>query len=620
MLRFSRPLSFGTHLAGLIAAALIPVIVLATAVIAQGIAVERHELRAALRGHSRAVASVLTQRLTEEIDALAALSTSPRMRSGQFALFGSEARALLAGYQQWQSISLVSGTGELLAVVHEPPVARSPNGAAAEPWEIPTHATVRSRPPAGPGDPAHVEIGVPVTRDNRIVGALWARRAPDRLSAFLRSQRDSPDWTAAIIGPDGIVLAATDQGLVGRPFPDPAWRNPGPRARALTSTHAVAGTRAYVALDRLSVAPWTVAYVAPVGGTIAAPLRSLSWSLILIGGVATPLLLVGIAGGFLQRRMQDLARAAASVSHDEPMPAERPTGVREIDAAHEALRQAHQALAERAANRDRLHEAEVSLLQLHRAEAVSHLTSAVAHDFGNLALAISGQLELVRRKLGDHPDVTRLIEPALQLTVEAGRMMTELTTTARAPGTPPQPAQLNQMIRDTKPLLSKAAGRGVRTEFALQPDLGLCSVNPAMLKSALFNLVINAKAAMPKGGRLRVETCNTTLPPDGAPGAEEPPAGQYVMLVVSDTGAGIPADILDRIFDPFFTTRRNAHGTGLGLAVVREFVTQSGGHIRVTSRVGSGTTFFLYFPRTDEAATPPQRLGRAGTPADADRS
>ena len=611
MVRFPRPLSFGMYLAGLIAVALIPVLVLAVAVVAQGVALRRHELRSVLRGNARAVASVLDDRLADGIAALTALTGSPRMRSGEFGLFDAEARVLLAGYGRWQSVTLVSATGSRLAVVRSPVARSSSAEAVARPatWQrIPDQAIVSAVPLPSLDGTTEVEVGVPIARGGQRVGALWARLSPDCLRTALMAHSIRPQWTAAIIGTDGIVLATNDTALVGQRFPYDGWRDVHPGTPIATQVRTAGGKRAYVAFDRLTVAPWTVAYVAPISGEVAPPLPTSSWTVTVTGAVVVPLLAVGLAGGFLRRRVHELAGAAAAVSHDGPMPAQRPTGVREIDAAHAALREARQALAERAADRDRLHEAEVSLLQSQRAEAISHLASAIAHDFGNLALAISGQLELVRRRLGDQPQVTDLIEPALRLTLEAGRMMSDLTTAVRTRTAAPQPAQLNQVLRDAAALLRQAAGRGVRTEFSLQPDLWLCTINHTMLKSAVFNLVINAKAAMPAGGRLWIQTCNTTVPADTT-GAEEPPAGEYVMLVVSDTGAGISPETLDRIFDPFFTTRRDDNGTGLGLAVVRDFVMHAAGHIRVTSQPGAGTTFFLYFPRRTEAPAGPSQTG-----------
>lgn len=622
MSRPTRPLSFRLYLAGMTTAALIPVIVLAAAVVARDAALQRRELRTVLRGNALAVSTMLDTRVADEVAALKALAGSPRMRSGAFGLFLSEAQVLLAGYQRWQSVVLVSATGQPLVVAQAGPprslASPSVDPATTGGWDIPTGETVTAMPPAHPGGTPKVQVGVPVDRNGEVVGALWACLAPDSLSAALASQRLVSRWASVVVTEDGIVLAATDPRLVGRPFAYAPWREIRARRLGVITGRAPDGIPVYVAFDHSRIAPWTIADVAPITSAFPDPAELPAWAWALAGAVAFPLLLVGFAGSFLQRRMQEVAATAVSISRDEPLPPAPPTGVREIDAVHAALRHARQALAERAESRERLHQAEVALLHSQRSEAISHLSSAIAHDFGNLALVISGRLELIRRAVADERKVARLIEPALELTRAAGRMMSDLARTMRTQVAPPGPAQLNELVSEIADLLRRAAGRGVRTEFSLQPDLWRCMVNPTMLRSALFNLVVNARAAMPDGGTLRIHTGNTTIP-SGAATRDEPPPGEYVLLTVTDTGAGIPAETLSRIFDPFFTTRRNGRGTGLGLAIVQEFVQQSGGHIRVASEIGIGTAFFLYFPRSDAETDGPSSHESAATPVTPDR-
>ncbi|MDE2583091.1 MAG: hypothetical protein KGL52_15760, partial [Rhodospirillales bacterium] len=553
------------------------------------------------RSEVHAVATVLDRQLASETASLSALARfahlprDDRSRDG-LAAFIDDVRLAGAGNQRWQSVTLVSASGKALASVTVA-AGLAPLPAPPEGWGVLTRPTVTVSPPPSPGAAPTVQVGVPVIRDGRVAGTLWARRVPGTLRAALATVLGVPRMNTILVSYDGIVLAATDPRLVGRPVPFPRLRNLGGRRAGLVSVAPDGSARTYVAFQRADAAPCTVAIIAPIPSELPQPGELPLWAWGLAVAVALSLLAVGLGGSFLRRRMHDLAVAAAAVSQDAPPQLPQPTGVRELDAVQAALHHASQALAERVANRERLHEAEIAVLNMQRAEAISQLTSTIAHDFGNLALVISTRLELIRRSFRGDPRVPRLIDPAVKLTISAGRMISDLARATRTHLAPPMPAQLNELVRETADLLRQAAGRGVHTEFLLQPDLWRCNTNPTMLRSAMFNLVVNAKRAMPDGGTLRIQTCNTVIPADAAE-PDEPPAGEYVMLVVSDTGFGIPPETLGRIFDPLFTTRRSGLGTGLGLATVREFVTQSAGHIRVTSRVGEGTTFFLYFPRS----------------------
>jgi PAS domain S-box-containing protein len=242
--------------------------------------------------------------------------------------------------------------------------------------------------------------------------------------------------------------------------------------------------------------------------------------------------------------------------------------------------------------------AEEQLHQSQRLQAIGKLTGGVAHDFNNLLAVISGNLELASEAIGDSNDrVKRLLQPA-QRSVERGATLTRsLLAFARQQPLSPSATDLNSLARDMTELVRRTVPSNITIEFSGSAGLWKCEVDGGQLQNALLNLVVNARDAMPDGGRLWIETANVDF--DAAYAAQYPGVapGPYVMLSVSDTGTGMPPEVVARVFEPFFTTKGVGKGTGLGLSMVYGFVSQSGGHVAIDSTVGQGTVVRLYLPR-----------------------
>jgi signal transduction histidine kinase len=261
-------------------------------------------------------------------------------------------------------------------------------------------------------------------------------------------------------------------------------------------------------------------------------------------------------------------------------------------------------VAEEIAERMRTEEA---LRQAQKMEAVGQLTGGVAHDFNNLLTAICGGADTLRRLLpeGLGPDDQRL-RRAVRMIEEGAQRATTLTQRLLAFGRrqalDPRPLDANRLVAGMSELLRRTLGEAVAIETVLAGGLWGTMADPNQLESALLNLAVNARDAMPGGGRLTIETANTYL--DDAYVATHPEVlpGQYVLIAISDTGTGMPADIMERVFEPFFTTKDVGHGTGLGLSQVYGFIKQSSGHIKIYSEVGQGTAVKLYLPRLIGAA------------------
>ena len=242
--------------------------------------------------------------------------------------------------------------------------------------------------------------------------------------------------------------------------------------------------------------------------------------------------------------------------------------------------------------------AEEALRQAQKMEAIGQLTGGVAHDFNNLLTVIMGGLDTIRRsKPEDHARIKRATDMALQGTQRAASLTGRLLAFSRRQPLEPKPLELNVLVREMTELLHRTLGEPIELEAVMAPRLWPVEVDQNQLESAILNLAVNARDAMPNGGKLTIETANTALDESYSARDTEVVPGQYVMVSVSDSGSGMSKQTLDRAFEPFFTTKEVGRGTGLGLSMVYGFVKQSGGHVTLYSEEGQGTTVKLYFPR-----------------------
>jgi signal transduction histidine kinase len=243
-----------------------------------------------------------------------------------------------------------------------------------------------------------------------------------------------------------------------------------------------------------------------------------------------------------------------------------------------------------------LSDAQSALRQSQKMEAIGQLTGGIAHDFNNLLTGILGSLDIVRRRLATNKldDVPRFLDAATAAGNRASALTHRLLAFARRQALNTQPNDINQLITGIEDLLTRTLGVEVSLATKLAPDLQSALADSNQLENALLNLAINARDAMPDGGLLTIETENTRLDADYAARHEEVTAGDYVAISVSDTGTGMPPEVVEKALDPFFTTKPVGAGTGLGLSMVYGFIKQSRGHLRIYSEVGNGTTIKLY--------------------------
>ncbi|HEY0437336.1 MAG TPA: response regulator, partial [Phenylobacterium sp.] len=265
---------------------------------------------------------------------------------------------------------------------------------------------------------------------------------------------------------------------------------------------------------------------------------------------------------------------------------------RRVEERTAELASTNRQLAAQIAERERV---EGVLRQTQRLEAVGQLTSGVAHDFNNLLMVVLGNARHLQRTLHD-PDVLRRLEMICQAAERGAQLTAQMLAFSRRQRLEPRAVDLNDTVRAMRDLLQATIGGAVHIETRLQPDLWAAMIDPTQIELVILNLAINSRDAMEVGGALTVETANVTLGPPSR--AEDPPAGDYVMVAVSDTGSGMTPDVLTKVFEPFFTTKEVGKGSGLGLSQVYGLAKQSGGGVRIDSAPGEGTSVQVYLPRT----------------------
>ena len=304
----------------------------------------------------------------------------------------------------------------------------------------------------------------------------------------------------------------------------------------------------------------------------------------------TPIRVVGVSVDITDRKRAAVEARAFTETLEDAVRAR----TRELEAENEARRRA-----------------EDSLRQAQKMEAVGQLTGGVAHDFNNLLTLVIGGLDVIGQQLNALPAsaatsrIVRAKDMALQGAQRATTLTSRLLAFSRQQALSPQNLDVNKLVAGMSDFLHRTLGEQVALETVLGGGLWHAFADPSQIENAILNLALNARDAMPEGGKLTVETANCYLDQAYVAKLSEPvQPGQYVMIAVGDTGAGMPPSTVERAFDPFFTTKEVGKGTGLGLSQVYGFVRQSSGHIKIYSEVGEGTTVKIYLPRHTGSGNP----------------
>jgi PAS domain S-box-containing protein len=272
--------------------------------------------------------------------------------------------------------------------------------------------------------------------------------------------------------------------------------------------------------------------------------------------------------------------------------------VTEMRRAEQALQELNATLERQVAERtEQLRQNEERLRQVVKLEAIGRLTGGVAHDFNNLLQVIGGNLQLLAKELAGDDRAGQRLRNALAGVARGSKLAAQLLAYGRRQALAPKTVNLGRLVRSVDEMLRRALGEGIEIETAIAGGLWNTFVDPGQVEDALLNLAINARDAMEGQGKLTLEAGNAWLD-DAYAATHDVTAGQYVMLAVTDTGSGMSPEVIEQAFEPFFSTKPEGQGTGLGLSQVYGFVKQSGGHVKIYSEVGHGTTIRLYLPRS----------------------
>jgi PAS domain S-box-containing protein len=250
-------------------------------------------------------------------------------------------------------------------------------------------------------------------------------------------------------------------------------------------------------------------------------------------------------------------------------------------------------------------ELENQLRQAQKMEAVGQLTGGIAHDFNNILTVIIGMNEIMADAVAGNPRLSEIVETIDEAATRGAQLTQRMLAFARKQPLIARNLDLNELVARIAAILQRTLGEDIAVQAVYADDLWPAFADPSQVEDAILNLAVNARDAMPKGGQLVIETCNAQLDEEHAARDVEVTPGDYVAVIVSDSGAGMPPEVVERVFEPFFTTKEVGRGTGLGLSMVYGFVKQSRGHVKIYSEVGHGTSIKLYLPRATDAEARP---------------
>jgi signal transduction histidine kinase/CheY-like chemotaxis protein len=460
-----------------------------------------------------------------------------------------------------------------------------------------------------------VAVGVPVFHDGNVAFVLVMGLGSEILSKLLRQPDLSPDWVVAIFDRKGIIVARNREldrflGKLAAPIIREAIAGPVDNWIPNVTSE---GIRVYSTFRRSTVTGWTAAIGVPRGFVDAPHLRA--QFLAFGGGGAVLALSLSLAWWMAQairRPVEALTAATKAVASGVPI-IDVNGGVRELNQAGDALRATAAALARNqqelegivAERTEQLRaeiearkQAEATLLQSQKMEAIGQLTGGIAHDFNNLLTIASGSLEMLEARVSDEKSL-HLLQNAQSAISRGAKLTTSLLAFARKQRLEPVLANLNSVIIEMDEMVRRSLGPSVEIRHAFASELWPVQIDLSQIETALLNIAINARDAMPGGGILLFETANVSACPP-----EEMAGRDCVLVSVHDTGTGMSPDVMERAFEPFFTTKEVGRGTGLGLSMVFGVVHQSGGVVRLRSELARGTTVLIYLPRAAHAALP----------------
>jgi signal transduction histidine kinase/ActR/RegA family two-component response regulator len=579
---------------------------------------------------ARSMSLAVEEELAIRTSALEVLTHSIALQNGDLATFWTQADAVVGQQFPGSNIILLREDGQQLLNTILPPGAPLPVRRNLDSLQrmFATGAPAISNLVAGtlgpggaPGSRPVVTIDVPVKRpDGTIAYALSMNPRLEAFAELIGRQQIPQGWVITIYDAQGTFVGRTlnPEKFVG------TLASAGQRQLLLPQHEGVyegktrEGVPILAAFSHTEPSGWIVSILIPRsqlnGPALAVAARTLAAgvAMLFVGFVLALLLARQILGPIASLRR--LATAADRTALLEPAP----TGLREADEVAQALRAAEinrrQSEDDERRAREALRQSEEKLQQAQKLDAIGSLTGGMAHDFNNLLGVVIGNLDLARPLVKPIGPADELVGEAIDAALKGAELTRRLLAFARRQPLQPQTVELNNVVGGIINLLRRTLGENIEISLDLAADIWPVVVDPAQLEASLTNLATNARDAMSKGGRLMISTANRHLDADYAGAYPDVTPGDFAMIEVSDTGAGMEPAVMAQIFEPFYTTKERGQGTGLGLSMVFGFMKQSGGHINVYSEPGSGTTFRLYLPRTARDAEAPKAAAIASMP------
>jgi signal transduction histidine kinase len=563
-----------------------------------------------------AVAAVVERELARRETTLQTLALSPALERGDLPGFYEFAKA--AAPSDDRTVVLTDLTGQQLLNTRVPlgqPLPFSEAFRELRAAARPDESVLSDLYFAPIGKKSSYALQVPVLRDDKVVAHLAMGSFAESLQKALQDQRLPKAWNASIIDRKGVIVArriAPEQ-FVGKPATPEFIAQLRARREGVFETVRLDGVKTFTAFTPIVGTGWTFAVSMPKSEIDTQIMAALNVTVMLTTVLLVLAMLAATYVGLtISRPIRHLVNLAAAVGRGERIraPAQGLVETRmvanELQQASERISTAKEVMAQRV--EEAVHEskrAQDALLQNQKLEALGKLTGGIAHDFNNLLQTISAAIEVALR-VRDPEAVKAAMQSGKRAVERATKLTRQLTTFGRGTVSAPAVLDLRAHINEFRDLIEGALRRDIELAFDMPAALWPVFVDPVQLELAVLNAALNARDAMPEGGRLRISASNHTGGADSATGL---PAGDYVRLCITDNGEGIPAEHLPRVFEPFYSTKEVGRGSGLGLAQIYGFTKQSDGTATIESTPGAGTTLCIFLPRSRRQET--ARTGHA---------